>query len=67
MRKLVSAGALLFVLGVACLSRPAAAVAPCDCGFCATHSTFKCADLLHQTGRVPILYLCSDYTALFCP
>jgi hypothetical protein len=67
MRKLLSAGALLFVLGVACLSKPAAAArvyAPCDCDYCATHLTEQCSDVL-QRGSAP--YLCSNYRSLFCP
>jgi hypothetical protein len=62
MRKLLSAGALLFVLGVACLSKPAAALAPCDCGFCATHLSLQCADAYHRG----VIYLCSNYVSLFC-
>jgi hypothetical protein len=63
MRKLLSAGALLFVLGVALFSRPAAALAPCDCGFCATHLTVTCFDA-YQRG---VTYTCSNYRSLFCP
>jgi hypothetical protein len=68
MRKLVSAGALLFVLGVAFLSKPAVAepaVPACDCRFCADYPTVYC-----YTPGPPgrgTEYLCSGYTTLFCP
>ena len=63
MRKLVSIGALLFVLGVALVSMPAVALPPCDCGFCATHLSQPCVDSFHRG----VIYVCSDYRALFCP
>ena len=63
MRKLVSIGALLFVLGVAFFSQPAVALAPCDCDFCATHLSLQCFDSFHRG----VVYVCSNYRALFCP
>ena len=65
MRKLVSAGAVLFVLGVAFLSKPAVAMVHiCSCDYCAASPGMNCY-VPGPPGRGTD-YLCPGYTALFC-
>jgi hypothetical protein len=44
MRKIVSVVALLFVFGVAFLSKPATALMGCNCGGCVDAGGVMCAD-----------------------
>jgi hypothetical protein len=59
MRKLVSLCAVLFLLGIALFSRPAAALPPCNCYICEMEPTLRCS----FNG---IFRSCLDYTDLHC-
>ncbi len=64
MRKLVSIGALLFVLGVTFLSKPAVALSLCSCLFCSGHPTAPCME--NGSGNVCVAYLCDHCTPEAC-
>jgi hypothetical protein len=59
-RKLFLTSALLFVLGVAFMTKPAVAAAQCDCEFCAAAPGAQCID---DWG---FRWLCSQYVAFRC-
>jgi len=62
MRKLASVGAVLFMLSVACFSKPAVALPLCDCDFCSSFPNFWCWDDEHGGFR----FRCYEYTSLYC-
>jgi|GEM_PF-2788571 len=62
MRKLASVGALLFMLGVAFLSKPAAALPTCDCDFCGFRPNSKCFDDEHGG----FVLFCYEYNSFYC-
>lgn len=62
MRKLVSVGALLFMLSVAFLSKPAIAMPLCDCDLCSYSPNTKCMDDEH----FGFVYFCHEYTYFYC-
>ena len=62
MRKLLSVVAVLFVLGIAILSKPAAALPPCECDFCSFSANSFCWDDEHGGFR----FRCYEYTSLYC-
>lgn len=62
MRKLVSLGAVLFMLGVAFLSKPAVALPLCDCDFCSFSPNSWCLD--PEWG---FRFRCYEYTGFYCP
>ena len=61
-RKLISAGALVFALSVAVLSKPAFAAPPCDCEFCAASPNSQCIDDDHGGWR----RTCLEFKTFFC-
>jgi hypothetical protein len=65
MRKLLQLGGLFLLLAILSL-RPAAAVYPCECDFCATHPSAPC---IGGNEVMDFAGLCRDYYAnpLFCP
>jgi hypothetical protein len=61
MRKLVSLGAVLFMLGIAFLTKPANALPWCDCDFCAAHPNLVCDDTEHASN-----FYCYVYSSFYC-
>jgi hypothetical protein len=63
MRKLMSLSAVLFMLGVALVSKPAVALPLCDCEYCSTYPNFWCWDYEHTGG---FRFTCYEYTFSYC-
>jgi hypothetical protein len=63
MRKFLSLGALLFMLGAALVSKPVFALPLCDCDFCAFSPNSWCLDDEHGGFR----FHCYEYTYFYCP
>jgi hypothetical protein len=57
MRKLVFLCAVLFLLGIALFSKPAAAIPICNCFICESNPSLSCSG---PTGR------CRDYITQYC-
>lgn len=61
MRKLFSLCAVLFMLGIALLSKPAAAIPLCDCDFCSYSPNSWCED-----AEWGFRFRCYEYNWNYC-